>query len=59
MAFRNLSSSETGSDQFEAACVCFFSGLTQQHVQPGKGKKELFIGLLFMHGNTYWNTRKR
>ena len=41
MAFRNLSSSETGSEQFEVACnfettlrVCFFSaGLTQQHAQ--------------------------
>ena len=38
MAFRNLSSSETGSEQFEVACnfettllACFFSaGLTQQ-----------------------------
>ena len=45
MAFRNLSSSETGSQQFEVACnfettlpVCFFSaGLTQQHAQWGKG----------------------
>ena len=41
MAFCDLSSSETGSEQFEVAChfettlrVCFFSaGLTQQQAQ--------------------------
>ena len=45
LAFRNLSSSETGSEQFEVVCnfettlrVCFFSaGLTQQHAQRRKG----------------------
>ena len=55
MAFRNLSSSETGSEQFEVACnfeatlrVCFFSagliaGLTQQ--AGTVGKKELLTRL--------------
>ena len=60
MAFRNLSSSETGSEQFEVACnvettlrVCFFSaGLTQQHAQELLTGRtvllcmEIFVGIL-------------
>ena len=59
MAFRNLSSSETRSEQFEVGCnfettlrVCFFSaGLTQQYAQWGKRSTvllcmEIRIGIL-------------
>ena len=60
MAFRNLSSSETGSEQFEVACnfettlrVCFLSaGLIQQHAQELLTGRtvllcmEIFVGIL-------------
>ena len=53
MAFRDLFSSETGSEQVEVACnfettlrVCFFTaGLTQQHAQRGKGAVDQTVSL--------------